>query len=191
MLSSPAPQPQTELLHTISAPGAESKPLPQPCGRPYAGARHTGDLRSDQRPPLGKGEHLSKHLKSRNQLPIGRGVVWKLPLAVSTQDSGGSNPPWFVLVSYGLPLIRNPLRSSDIPFQRHLLEDFLGQLLVEASRQRGLSQVISQTLGFEGMEFYIAAVQGTEGWAFGDLLFAVSNCIPIGYMDRGKVRYKG
>ncbi|CAK9064173.1 unnamed protein product [Durusdinium trenchii] len=78
---------------------------------------------------------------------------------------------------------------ASIPHLR--AEDFLGQLLVEASRQRGLSQVISQTLGFEGMEspghrFYIAEVHGIEGWTFGDLLFALGQSIPIGYMDHGQ-----
>eukprot|EP00435_Cladocopium_sp_Y103_P054833 s341_g18.t1 len=48
------------------------------------------------------------------------------------------------------------------PMQVLATQDFLGQLLVEASRQRGLSQVISQTLGFDGMEFYIAEVSGIE-----------------------------
>lgn len=72
------------------------------------------------------------------------------------------------------------------PMQVLATQDFLGQLLVEASRQRGLSQVISQTLGFEGMEFYIAEVHGIEGWTFGDLLFALGQSIPIGYMDHGQ-----
>mmetsp|Transcript_21248 Transcript_21248/g.49871 ORF Transcript_21248/g.49871 Transcript_21248/m.49871 type:complete len:836 (+) Transcript_21248:66-2573(+) len=61
-------------------------------------------------------------------------------------------------------------------------QDFIGQLLVEASRQRGISQVISQTIGFDGMEFYIADVQGLQGWTFRDLLFALGTAIPIGYV---------
>lgn len=69
------------------------------------------------------------------------------------------------------------------PMQVLATQDFLGQLLVEASRQRGLSQVISQTLGFDGTEFYIAEVSGIEGWKFGDLLFALGSSIPIGYMN--------
>lgn len=72
------------------------------------------------------------------------------------------------------------------PMQVLATQDFLGQLLVEASRQRGLSQVISQTLGFDGMEFYIAEVSGIEGWKFGDLLFALGSSIPIGYMSSGQ-----
>ncbi|CAJ1377158.1 unnamed protein product [Effrenium voratum] len=68
------------------------------------------------------------------------------------------------------------------PMQVLATQDFIGQLLVEASRQRGLSQVISQTLGFDGMEFYIAEVKGIEGWSFRDILFALGACIPIGYM---------
>eukprot|EP00434_Breviolum_minutum_P003059 symbB.v1.2.002691.t1/scaffold133.1/size307370/9 len=37
------------------------------------------------------------------------------------------------------------------------------------------------------MEFYIAEVEGIEGWTFGDLLFALGSSIPIGYMnDEGK-----
>jgi len=58
--------------------------------------------------------------------------------------------------------------------------DFVGRLMAQCSRQRGLGGVVKSLLGFEGDEIYIAQVQGVEGLTFGDLMFTLSGVVPLG-----------
>merc|ERR1719223_1795841 len=52
------------------------------------------------------------------------------------------------------------------------VEDFVGRMLVQCSRQMGISAVIKQTLGFKGSEFYIQkAPEGIVGLHFRQALY--------------------
>jgi len=58
--------------------------------------------------------------------------------------------------------------------------DFLGALLVKSSMQKGLARAITQLLGFDGSEFYVAKVMGTAGMTFDELLFGLPGVVPVG-----------
>mmetsp|Transcript_1570 Transcript_1570/g.4042 ORF Transcript_1570/g.4042 Transcript_1570/m.4042 type:complete len:957 (+) Transcript_1570:71-2941(+) len=88
-------------------------------------------------------------------------------------------------------LVRNQRLFNTLSQGRHMetlaVQDFVGQLMVESSRQRGLSGVLAQVLGFDGDEFYVAQVQGVEGWTFRELLFAFPDVMPVGLISEENV----
>jgi len=58
--------------------------------------------------------------------------------------------------------------------------DFVGSLMVQCSRQTGLAGVINSVFGFDGDEFYIHRVKGTNGLFFRDVLFAFEDVVACG-----------
>lgn len=68
------------------------------------------------------------------------------------------------------------------------IQDFMGQLVVESSHQHGLTNIIKETIGFEGSEFYIAHIEDVDGMTFGELLFAFPETVPVGLVSSGGVR---
>ena len=64
--------------------------------------------------------------------------------------------------------------------------DFVGQLIVQSSKQRGLSGFIAQIFGFDGDEFYIQPVQRTEGLTFGQVLRGLPGVGAVGIRKPGK-----
>jgi len=81
-------------------------------------------------------------------------------------------------------LVRNQRllkHMSNAPIEVVTAGDFVGSLMVQCSRQRGLAGVINSVFGFDGDEFYIHAVQGTAGLSFYDLLFAFEAVVACGY----------
>jgi len=70
---------------------------------------------------------------------------------------------------------------SNAPIEVITTGDFVGALMVQCSRQRGLAGVINAIFGFDGDEFYIHPVQGTAGHSFRDLMFAFEEVVACGY----------
>ena len=67
----------------------------------------------------------------------------------------------------------------------HLVEtvvahDFIGRLIIQSSRQKGLAPILERILGFEGCEFYMEEWPELIGKAFSDVLFSFEDAIPIG-----------
>jgi len=70
---------------------------------------------------------------------------------------------------------------SNAPTEVITAGDFVGSLMVQCSRQRGLAGVINAIFGFDGDEFYIHPVQGTAGLSFHDVMFAFEEVVACGY----------
>jgi len=70
---------------------------------------------------------------------------------------------------------------SNVPTEVITAGDFVGSLMVQSSRQRGLAGVINSIFGFDGDEFYIHQVRGTAGLCFQDLMFAFEEVVACGY----------
>ncbi|CAK0812495.1 unnamed protein product [Prorocentrum cordatum] len=62
-------------------------------------------------------------------------------------------------------------------------QDFVSQLVVESCRQRGMSHVIAEMIGFRGSELYVAKVDGLEGRCFSELQRLLPFVVPLGYSD--------
>eukprot|EP00931_Biecheleriopsis_adriatica_P091013 TRINITY_DN64922_c0_g1_i1.p1 TRINITY_DN64922_c0_g1~~TRINITY_DN64922_c0_g1_i1.p1 ORF type:complete len:822 (+),score=122.54 TRINITY_DN64922_c0_g1_i1:316-2466(+) len=58
--------------------------------------------------------------------------------------------------------------------------DFVGELMVQASLQRGLAGIIASVLSFEGDEFYIHAVEGAAGRTFQSIMFGLPQAVVVG-----------
>jgi len=70
---------------------------------------------------------------------------------------------------------------SDTPIEVITAGDFVGTLMVQCSRQRGLAGVINSIFAFDGDEFYIHHVKGTQGMFFRDVLFAFEDVVTCGF----------
>jgi len=70
---------------------------------------------------------------------------------------------------------------SNAPIEVVTAGDFVGSLMVQCSRQRGLAGVINAIFGFDVDESYIHPVQGTAGLSFHDLMFAFDEVVACGY----------
>jgi len=66
------------------------------------------------------------------------------------------------------------------------VQDFVGELMVESSQQRGLCRLLNEIVGFEGDELYIAKVDGVRGKTLRELLFAFKEAVPVGIFPRGQ-----
>jgi len=66
------------------------------------------------------------------------------------------------------------------------VQDFVGELMVESSQQRGLCRLLNELVGFEGDELYIAKVDGVQGKTFRELLFAFEEAVPVGMFPHGQ-----
>ncbi|MEA2448267.1 MAG: hypothetical protein QOG63_199 [Thermoleophilaceae bacterium] len=65
----------------------------------------------------------------------------------------------------------------------------ISRLIVQASRQAGLSAAYTELLDFEGDEIYFRADPALVGWSFGDTLHAYEDCTIIGIRSPdGRVR---
>eukprot|EP00928_Gymnodinium_smaydae_P042494 TRINITY_DN28603_c0_g4_i1.p1 TRINITY_DN28603_c0_g4~~TRINITY_DN28603_c0_g4_i1.p1 ORF type:complete len:797 (+),score=137.50 TRINITY_DN28603_c0_g4_i1:72-2393(+) len=62
--------------------------------------------------------------------------------------------------------------------------DFVGELMVQCSRQRGLASVVSQVFSFDGDEFYIRSVGGAAGRPFHEAIFMAPNVVVIGLASK-------
>ena len=58
--------------------------------------------------------------------------------------------------------------------------DFIGRLIIQSSRQKGLAPILEHVLGFEGCEFYMEEWEALVGKAFSEVLFCFADAIPIG-----------
>eukprot|EP01061_Rhynchopus_euleeides_P006537 TRINITY_DN15575_c0_g1_i2.p1 TRINITY_DN15575_c0_g1~~TRINITY_DN15575_c0_g1_i2.p1 ORF type:complete len:799 (+),score=301.99 TRINITY_DN15575_c0_g1_i2:92-2398(+) len=58
--------------------------------------------------------------------------------------------------------------------------DFIGRLIIQSSRQKGLAPILERILGFEGCEFYMEEWPELVGKAFSEVLFSFDDAIPIG-----------
>jgi len=65
--------------------------------------------------------------------------------------------------------------------------DFVSELLVQCSQQRGLAEVVRSVFCFEGDEFYVQQVEGIKGRTFMEVLFALPRVIMIGIMTSSGV----
>eukprot|EP00930_Biecheleria_cincta_P083253 TRINITY_DN72862_c0_g1_i1.p1 TRINITY_DN72862_c0_g1~~TRINITY_DN72862_c0_g1_i1.p1 ORF type:complete len:783 (-),score=151.28 TRINITY_DN72862_c0_g1_i1:60-2408(-) len=63
--------------------------------------------------------------------------------------------------------------------------DFIGEVMVQCSKQSGLIHVVRSVFSFEGDEFYIQHVQGSAGRTFMELMFALPGVILVGVMSQG------
>jgi len=83
-----------------------------------------------------------------------------------------------------LELIR--LAASEDPGDKnvHIVksDQLMSRVIVQSSRQAGLSHVYSELLSFERNELYARRVPGTAGRAFGDMVAAFEGAIAIGVM---------
>lgn len=61
--------------------------------------------------------------------------------------------------------------------------DITGRLIIQASRQPGLSSVLESLIGFEGCEFYTETWSALNGRTFGDAYFCFENAIAIGVVN--------
>jgi len=58
--------------------------------------------------------------------------------------------------------------------------DFVSELLVQCSQQRGLSEVVRSVFCFDGDEFYVQPMENIKGRSFMEVLFALPRVIMIG-----------
>jgi len=64
-----------------------------------------------------------------------------------------------------------------------LADDLISRILVQSTRQSGLSGVFTELLGFDGSEIYTAKADGVKGLTFGDALGAFDKGTLIGLCD--------
>eukprot|EP00928_Gymnodinium_smaydae_P013314 TRINITY_DN14868_c0_g2_i1.p1 TRINITY_DN14868_c0_g2~~TRINITY_DN14868_c0_g2_i1.p1 ORF type:complete len:572 (+),score=142.27 TRINITY_DN14868_c0_g2_i1:53-1717(+) len=64
--------------------------------------------------------------------------------------------------------------------------DFVGELMVQCSRQRGLASIVSSLFSFEDDEFYIKRVENTGGRFFREAIFATPNVVLIGLASKAR-----
>jgi len=64
-----------------------------------------------------------------------------------------------------------------------LADDLISRILVQSTRQSGLSGVFSELLGFEGAEIYTAKIDALKGMTFGDALGVFDKGVLIGLCD--------
>jgi CO dehydrogenase/acetyl-CoA synthase epsilon subunit len=69
-----------------------------------------------------------------------------------------------------------------------LADDLMSRILVQSTRQSGLSAVFAELLGFDGSEIYTAKTPGLAGMTFGDALGAFDKGALIGLCDETTVR---
>lgn len=69
-----------------------------------------------------------------------------------------------------------------------LADDLISRILVQSTRQSGLSGVFSELLGFDGSEIYTATPSGLAGRTFGDALGMFRKGALIGLCDETSVR---
>lgn len=69
-----------------------------------------------------------------------------------------------------------------------LADDLISRILVQSTRQSGLSAVFSELLGFDGSEIYTARADGIAGMTFGDALGVFDKGVLIGVCDDREVR---
>jgi len=111
-------------------------------------------------------------------------------LALSSQG-WPSHPEAYLVVE--CCLVRNQQLFQSLA-SRHIevlaIEDFVGELMVEASRHPGLIHIINHTFGFDGDEFYITDIENLSGCVFRDLLFAFPQALIVGiaHLDDGHIQ---
>lgn len=69
-----------------------------------------------------------------------------------------------------------------------LADELISRILVQSTRQSGLSAVFAELLGFEGSEIYTAKIGALAGITFGDALGAFESGSLIGLCDEKAVR---
>jgi voltage-gated potassium channel Kch len=69
-----------------------------------------------------------------------------------------------------------------------LADDLISRILVQSTRQSGLSSVFAELLGFEGNEIYTHKVDGIAGLTFGDALSVFEEGALIGLADQTGVQ---
>jgi len=65
--------------------------------------------------------------------------------------------------------------------------DFVSELLVQCSHQRGLAEVVRSVFCFDGDEFYVQPMEGIKGRTFMEVLFALPRVIMIGIVTSSGV----
>jgi hypothetical protein len=64
-----------------------------------------------------------------------------------------------------------------------ITNDFVGGLMVQCCRQKGLMNVAQEIFSFNGDEFYVANVSGTGGRTFLDVSLSLPGAILLGYVN--------
>lgn len=64
--------------------------------------------------------------------------------------------------------------------------DLIARLLVQASRQSGLSAVYAELLDFDGVEMYLTEIPELVGETFADIRMSFRESTPIGYLRAGR-----
>jgi hypothetical protein len=106
-------------------------------------------------------------------------LVVKTLLALGNRTWTGPRPPVVTSVLDG-----QSLPAARLAGGRHAVvvdaDDIAARLVVQTSRQAGLSVVFSDLLDFAGDEFYMRAEPALAGMAFGDTLHAYETATTIG-----------
>lgn len=65
--------------------------------------------------------------------------------------------------------------------------DTLARMIAHSCTQKGLSDTFSEIFNFEGCEFYIRKIEGTEGLSFEELMYRLDDGVPMGIVKNDNV----
>lgn len=114
--------------------------------------------------------------------------VIKTILAITNGPAAGGRPHHVVAEvrdAHNAELAR-AVGGADV--QLVLADELISRILVQSTRQSGLSAVFAELLGFEGSEIYTAKLSALAGMTFGDALGAFESGSLIGLCDDKSVR---
>ncbi|MBP5294269.1 MAG: hypothetical protein J6Y95_00965 [Lachnospiraceae bacterium] len=66
-------------------------------------------------------------------------------------------------------------------------ESIMAKMIAHSCTQTGLSDTFKELFNFEGSEFYLISLPGTEGLSFEDLSLRLDQAVPAGVVREGKV----
>ncbi|MBR3436225.1 MAG: hypothetical protein IKG97_00570, partial [Lachnospiraceae bacterium] len=66
-------------------------------------------------------------------------------------------------------------------------ESIMAKMIAHSCTQTGLSDTFKELFNFEGSEFYLVSLPGTEGLPFEDLILRLDHAVPAGIVRDGKV----
>lgn len=109
--------------------------------------------------------------------------VIKTVLAITNGPSRGARPFQIVaeIREAGNVELARTVGGSEV--QVVLADDLIARILVQSTRQSGLSGVFSELLGFQGSEIYTAQIASLVGRTFGEALGAFEAGVLIGLCD--------
>lgn len=66
--------------------------------------------------------------------------------------------------------------------------DTLARMIAHSCTQKGLSDTFSEIFNFEGCEFYVRKLAGTEGLTFEEIMYRIDDGVPVGIVKDNDVR---